>query len=87
MAQQKGRLQTCDRCPEWCFMKTTGDGDADGGYTRWNKFEAAPAGWAHVQVGIVESVRSVYATLCPKCSAEWQRINSIFMQEVETDGE
>lgn len=83
MAQEKGLLQTCDRCQEWVFLKTTGDGDADGGYTRWNKFEAAPAGWEHVQVGIKDHGGSVYATLCPKCSAEWRRINGIFMDFTE----
>ena len=86
MAQQKGMLQTCDRCTEWVFLKTTGDGDADGGYTRWNKFEPAPDGWKHVQVGIKDPGSSVYATLCPACSAEWRRINEKFMQEVDIHG-
>lgn len=59
MAEAKGLLKICDRCGETVFLKTIGDGEADGGYTRWNKFETPPEGWGYsLKVG----------TLCPKCN-------------------
>lgn len=44
MARQNGQLRTCDRCGKTIFLKTTGEGELDVGYTRWNKFEDAK-GW------------------------------------------
>lgn len=71
MAEAKGLLKTCDRCGETIFLKTIGDGEADGGYTRWNKFEAPPEGWDYsLKVG----------TLCPKCNEEYKMLLKWFME-------
>lgn len=76
MSEVKGLLKTCDRCGETIFLKTIGDGEADGGYTRWNKFEAPPEGWDfHLKVG----------TLCPKCNTEYNKLLERFMNNPKED--
>lgn len=73
MASIHGRITTCDRCGEIAVSKCTGDGEADGGYTRWNKFEPLPEGWAHYpSVG----------DLCPKCNADYLKIVENFKNDV-----
>lgn len=62
MSETKGMMQTCDRCGEWVFLKCTGEGEADGGFTRWNKFEPAPDGWNYITGA---------GTVCPKCWKEY----------------
>lgn len=47
MAQVNGELTTRDRCGKQLFRKCIGEGEADGGYTRWNKFEPYPDGWEY----------------------------------------
>ena len=66
--RQKGELRTCDRCGATIFLKTTGEGETDGGYTRWNKFEDAK-GWTRpYEIG----------DLCPNCSEEWDSLQAEF---------
>lgn len=72
MSEVKGKLQTCDRCGETIFLKTVGDGDADGGFTRWNKFEEAPEGWARRY--------DISSLLCPKCNKEYENLLKWFME-------
>lgn len=65
MAEVKGKLVTCDRpgCGRQVFLKTTGEGERDGGYTRWNTFEPYPEGWeTHWEAGGI---------LCPGCAREY----------------
>ncbi len=69
MSQVKGRLVTCDRCGEAVFSKTIGDGETDGGFTRWNKFEPLPRGWGSHNGN----------DLCPSCSSEWNKIETEFL--------
>lgn len=65
MAQINGRLTICDRCGEKVFSKTNGEGELDGGFTRWNKFEPLPDGWEyHGETG----------QLCPKCNEEYMSL-------------
>lgn len=72
MAEKVGKMITCDRCGETVFLKCIGEGETDGGYTRWNKFEAAPEGWAyHLDVG----------RLCPKCDSLYTGIIKSFMNK------
>ena len=73
MARQNGELRTCDRCGVNKFFKTIGDGETDGGYTRWNKFEVA-AGWT-TECGIGD--------LCPTCSDLFAEIKQNFAKRVE----
>lgn len=71
MAEVNGKLCTCDRCGKTVFLRTTGDGEADGGWTRWNKFESYPDGWEYIhEVGRV----------CPACSKEYRELLSRFMR-------
>ena len=71
MGSEKGLLQWCDRCGTTCFRKYDGQGVTDGGYTRWDKFAAAPDGWdTHLDTG----------TLCPKCNAEYLNLIKNFKQ-------
>lgn len=72
MSEVKGILKTCDRCGETIFLKTIGDGEADGGFTRWNKFEEAPEGWGQR--------RDIWVTLCPKCNEEYTKLLKWFME-------
>lgn len=72
MSEVNGRLQSCDRCGETVFLKVIGEGEADGGFTRWNKFEPAPEGWKnHWDVGL----------LCPKCNESYKSILEAFMAQ------
>lgn len=62
MSRVNGQLLICDRCRRVVFLKCTGEGETDGGYTRWNNFEPAPEGWElHHDVGL----------LCPECNSLW----------------
>lgn len=66
-----GRLRTCDRCGKMAFAKHIGDGEADGGWSRWNKFESLE-GWCwEKDIG----------DLCPECTKEWERMKESFKQK------
>lgn len=69
--RQNGELRTCDRCKCTGFFKTIGDGETDGGYTRWNKFEPAN-GW---------SVECDIGDLCPDCTREFEKMKRKFAAE------
>lgn len=76
MSEVNGKLQSCDRCGETVFLKVIGEGEADGGFTRWNKFEEAPEGWERrFEVGL----------LCPKCSEEYKKLLERFMNLIEEE--
>lgn len=64
MSGVNGKMLTCDRCGSWIFLKCTGEGQADGGYTRWNTFEQVE-GWDYLR-GV--------GTMCPKC---WEEYNML----------
>jgi hypothetical protein len=84
MAEVNGKLVTCDRCRKQIFLKTIGDEEMDGGYTRWNKFEDFPEGWN--MVGIPASVtmkKSRYVRVCPGCNETWNNIAEKFIQKAE----
>lgn len=74
MAETKGMLCECDRCGAQVFRKTIGDGEADGGYTRWNKFEPYPEGWELVYIPNAVGKRSNCIMCCPACTALWNNI-------------
>lgn len=58
MSDKKGKLTTCNRCGHSVFRAYLGQGDADGGYTKWDIFEDLPDGWMyHSEIG----------DLCPTC--------------------
>lgn len=62
MAGINGKLVSCDRCEKTVFVRCTGEGEADGGFTRWNTFEPLPDGWEY---------HSVVGQLCPECNKEY----------------
>lgn len=62
MSSVNGRLTTCDLCGEQDFAKHVGDGETDGGFTRWNNFETIE-GWANLYWGDYH-----YVDLCPECA-------------------
>lgn len=64
MSRENGQLLTCDRCGAWVFLECTGEGEADGGWTRWNKFEPSP-NW-----GYLDGVGDI----CPKCRVEYENM-------------
>ena len=73
MARQNGQLRACDRCGKTIFLKTTGEGELDGGYTRWNKFEDAK-GW---------TTESDIGDLCPDCTELLNILKKNFAEEVQ----
>lgn len=75
MASVNGRLVSCDRCGEQVFLKCTGEGEADGGFTRWNNFESMPEGWGKVYVpSCADDDYIECMTTCPKCTAFWKSL-------------
>lgn len=66
MSDRKGLLKMCDRCHATVFLETIGNGETDGGFTRWNKFEPAPKGWTYNC--------DLQKTLCPECSQIYQKL-------------
>lgn len=73
MSEVNGQLTTCERCGVQIFRKCIGEGERDGGYTRWNNFEPYPEGWGLVSVP--EGIRPYdYARVCPECHSKWKRV-------------
>lgn len=77
MAERKGKLLDCDRCGKSTFLKLIGEGEADGGFTRWDKFERMPEGW-----GFIDTNNSMdrIALLCDNCSKEYMKMFKEFMK-------
>ena len=71
MSRENGQLRTCDRCGTQMFFRCTGEGEADGGYTRWNEFEY-PTGW-----GVLGEIGDV----CPTCMREYVEILERFKKK------
>lgn len=70
MSEAKGKLVTCDRCGKTTFRKYIGQGDADGGYTKWDKFEPLPETWLWTtEVGI----------LCDECAGIFRSFIRLLM--------
>lgn len=77
MSREKGMLRTCDICGATAFAKATKDGEADGGYTRWNNFEAFPEGWSNKIEIDRKSIDS-----CPKCTAKYDELYERLISEL-----
>ncbi len=86
MSEVNGQLTTCQRCGAQIFRRCTGEGVADGGYTRWNNFEPYPEGWE--LVAVPSSVKTGsgnaynnYMRVCPACNEVWKSaINEGFLK-------
>lgn len=70
MSGIKGKLISCDRCGHEHFLKYTGEGESDGGYTRWDKFEDLPEDWLW---------ESEIGYLCPHCAGIFRAFIHKFM--------
>ena len=70
MSQINGQLSICERCGAQVFRRCTGEGEADGGYTRWNSFENYPEGWGLVNVPKGVSQYNC-VRVCPRCHKVW----------------
>lgn len=72
MAQINGQLTICERCGAQIFRKCTGEGETDGGFTRWNTFEPFPEGWDIVSVprGLAPFN---HVRVCPTCYEVWRK--------------
>ena len=71
MSRVNGQLVTCGRCGTQIFVKHIGDGETDGGFTRWNKFEPLPKGWGYHKC----------SDLCPDCYNQWNKLETEFMNK------
>ena len=72
MSEANGKLVTCDRCGKQIFLKTIGDEERDGGYSRWNKFEPFPDGWEKIGIPTDTKCRNNrYIRVCPDCFELW----------------
>lgn len=79
MAKINGQIVICDRCKAQVFRKVTGEGEADGGYTRWNTFEPLPDGWGLVAIPSSRGAPSAnahngYLHVCPECHKQWDTL-------------
>ena len=80
MAKVNGQIVSCDRCDAKIFLKCTGEGSADGGFTRWNTFEKMPDGWDLVAVPKYVgwtgngNAYNNYMQVCPTCHKLWDEI-------------
>lgn len=61
-----GMLETCIRCGETIFREKIGSGEADGGYTTWDKFEPIPSNWYYSS--------ELNGNLCPCCAPIFRKI-------------
>lgn len=68
---EKGLMCYCRRCDEKIFLKYLGKGDADGGYTTWERYEKTPDDWLF---------ETEFGYLCPKCAREFKIMMTNFFQ-------
>lgn len=66
MAEQQGKLLTCDRCGKQIFLKHLKREDLNGGFDHREVYEETPEGWYSRNVG--KDFVSKYALLCPECN-------------------
>lgn len=85
MSEQNGQLSTCERCGVQIFRKCIGEGELDGGFTRWNKFEDYPEGWGLVSIPIAdEKYSNRHIRVCPACHDTWNNIvNEHFLRNTD----
>ena len=77
MSQVNGQMRTCDRCGATVFLKRTGEGELDGGFTRWDCFEHAD-GWS-----VEHDVRDGKGDLCPECTKVRRALLTSFWKEAK----
>lgn len=76
MSKVEGEILACDACGARVFLRYVGDGEADGGYTKWRKYEKPPEGWNSAKV-------HGYGDLCPACSQRANQAIDAALHKVE----
>jgi hypothetical protein len=67
VAEEEGKLVTCDLCGATVFLRCVETREYDGGFSRVRTFEKKPDGWQTWHVSNVIS-----STLCPSCNERMQ---------------
>ena len=69
MAEVKGKMITCNRDSNFVFLKRLVDGDTDGGFTKYERYEDLPSDWMFA---------TQFGYLCPKCAREFRTFMTTF---------
>lgn len=83
--EQPGKLLTCDRCGKQTFIEYIGEGEADGGFTRWAKYADKPEGWSYVSREDTTGMKDKMKLLCDKCYAEYNACIKSFFEAVKEE--
>lgn len=68
----KGMIITCDKCGREFRCELIGQTEADGGFTRTDRYMQLPKTWKY---------RHEIGYLCPDCEAEFEELIQKFMNE------
>ena len=83
MSTKLGKYYICDRCGTTSFFEKIGEGETDGGFTRFDKFEEAE-GWNTVYPEASHDIGSS-KLLCPECSKKYNKLMSEFFDDWRGD--
>lgn len=72
MSTKLGKYYICDRCGTTLFFEKVGEGETDGGFTKFDKYEDAE-GWITVYPKVSHGMRSS-KLLCPACSEKYDKL-------------
>lgn len=72
MSTKLGKYYICDRCGTTSFCEKIGEGEADGGFTKFDKFKEAE-GWITVYPEVSHGMRSS-KLLCPACGEKYDKL-------------
>lgn len=76
MSTKLGKYYICDRCGTTSFFEKIGEGETDGGFTRFDKFEEA-TDWNTVYPEASHGMGSS-KLLCPTCSEKYNKLMQEF---------
>lgn len=66
----RGIMSFCSRCDTAVFRKYIGQGEMDGGFTKWDKYEDLPDGWLY---------ETEFGYLCPECARKFKAFMTDFL--------
>lgn len=66
----RGIMSFCCRCNTAVFRKYIGQGERDGGFTKWDKYEDLPDGWLY---------ETEFGYLCPECAHKFKAFMTYFL--------
>ena len=79
MSTKLGKYYICDRCGTTSFFEKIGEGETDGGFTKFDKFEEAD-GWNTVYPEAAHSMGNS-KLLCPTCSEKYNKLMQEFFDD------